>query len=111
MSSHFHGNQQWEKALSLSYYLTRNRPISSTEATFRRHGYFRAAILLSVLTYFIYCNPSYSYTYSYLRQRYGWDEGEPILPKLLTLKDSVPPSVGSGGPSSVPSDGKPSPSS
>ncbi|CCW62217.1 unnamed protein product [Phytomonas sp. EM1] len=93
MVGHFSNRGDAEKRLSLRYILSANRPLSPAEQRFRAHGYARAALLLTMMVYFIYCNPEYSYTYSRMRKKFGWDQGDSIFPKYLEIQ-KIPPSVG-----------------
>ncbi|ESL06108.1 hypothetical protein TRSC58_06223 [Trypanosoma rangeli SC58] len=87
MSEHFSGKEEAVRRTSLSYLLSPYRPRSVGEQKFLRHAIFRAAALMGFLLYFIYCNPEYSYTYSYLQEKYAGGGGDkPLIPKLLKLK-------------------------
>ncbi|CBH18245.1 hypothetical proten, conserved [Trypanosoma brucei gambiense DAL972] len=90
MSSHFSGREEAVHRSSLSYLLSPNRPRSAGEQRFIRHAVFRATAFIGFIFYFIYCNPEYSYTYSYLQKEYGLGLGEPWLPKLLKLQKRPP---------------------
>nr|CCC53830.1 conserved hypothetical protein [Trypanosoma vivax Y486] len=86
MSSHFSGGKDGVYRTSLAYFLSPNRPRSVCEQRFLRHAKFRAVALVGFIAYFVYCNPEYSYTYSYLQKEYGIGTGKQLLPKLLELQ-------------------------
>lgn len=83
MSSHFTSKAEIERKTSLSHLLDPRRPRSPAEQRFVNHAYCRAALVLGMLCYFVYCNPEYSYTYTALRRRYGWDKGDPLFPQYF----------------------------
>ncbi|CBZ24173.1 conserved hypothetical protein [Leishmania mexicana MHOM/GT/2001/U1103] len=92
MSKHFAGRKDAERTTGLTYLLSPSRVQSPGELRFRRHGYVRCGFAIGMVLYFVYCNPEYSYTYTALRQRCGWDMTEPIFPQYLTLQPSRIPS-------------------
>ncbi|CAD2220533.1 hypothetical protein AGDE_10920 [Angomonas deanei] len=87
MSSHFNNVKTAEKRLSLSYLLSKERPLTPGEIRFRNHGYFRGAVLLFMVTYFVYCNPDYSWEYTAMREYFGWDKKPPMFPQILKLAE------------------------
>ncbi|KAH9586232.1 hypothetical protein LSM04_001623 [Trypanosoma melophagium] len=90
MSKHFTGKEEAVRRTSLSYLLSPSRPRTVGEQKFVRHAIFRATAVIGLLVYFVYCNPEYSYTFSFLRERYGLGEGKPLIPKLLELRKNPP---------------------
>ncbi|CAC9453273.1 conserved hypothetical protein [Leishmania infantum JPCM5] len=88
MSKHFAGRKDAERTTGLAYLLSPSRVQSPGELRFRRHGYVRCGFVIGMLLYFVYCNPEYSYTYTALRQRCGWDMKESMFPQYLTLQPS-----------------------
>jgi hypothetical protein len=91
MSKHFTQKEEIERTTRFSYLVSPTRPMSAGEARFRYHGYFRAAVMMGLLFYFIYCNPEYSYTYTALRSELGWDKEKPMFPQYLKRQPSVLP--------------------
>ncbi|EAN95183.1 hypothetical protein, conserved [Trypanosoma cruzi] len=91
MSEHFSGKEEAVRRTSLSHLLSPYRPRSAGEQKFLRHATFRAVALMGFITYFIYCNPEYSYAYSYLQEKYGIGTGRPSIPKLLKLEKKKTP--------------------
>lgn len=91
MSKHFTRKEEVERTTRLSYLFSPLRPLTPGEVRFRYHGYVRGAFVMSLLLYFVYCNPEYSYTYSALRTRYGWDKDPPMLPQYLKIQSPVTP--------------------
>ncbi|KAK7196996.1 hypothetical protein NESM_000643100 [Novymonas esmeraldas] len=89
MSKHFAARAETERTTGLAHLLSPTRPRSPGELRFRRHGLARGAFVLTALVYFVYCNPEYSYTYTALRQRCGWDGSEPLLPQFLKVHSSL----------------------
>ncbi|KAG5484554.1 hypothetical protein CUR178_07145 [Leishmania enriettii] len=88
MSRHFTGRKDAERATGLAYLLSPTRIPSPGEVRFRRHGYVRAGCVIGALLYFVYCNPEYSYAYTALRQRCGWDMTESRFPQYLKVQSS-----------------------
>ncbi|AIN95934.1 hypothetical protein LPMP_090180 [Leishmania panamensis] len=88
MSKHFAGRSDAERTTGLAYLLSPTRFQSPGEVRFRRHGYVRGCFVMSMLLYFVYCNPECSHTYAALRQRCGWDTTEPMFPQYLKLQSS-----------------------
>ncbi|PBJ80500.1 hypothetical protein BCY84_01314 [Trypanosoma cruzi cruzi] len=93
MSEHFSGKEEAVRRTSLSHLLSPYRPRSAGEQKFLRHATFRAVALMGFITYFIYCNPEYSYVYSYLQGKYGIGTGRPLIPKLLKLEKKKTPII------------------
>lgn len=85
MSKHFAGKTETERKTGLPYLLSPRRPLTPGEARFRVHSGVRAALVLGMALYFVYCNPDYSYTYSALRRRWGWEGTTPIFPQYLAM--------------------------
>lgn len=86
MSKHFTNKAEVQHKTSLSHLLDPRRPKSPGELRFIYHGYFRVGIAATLLTYFLYCNPEYSYTYTAVRERYGWDKQEPSFPQYFKIQ-------------------------
>ncbi|KAG5485452.1 hypothetical protein LSCM1_07536 [Leishmania martiniquensis] len=91
MSRHFTGRAEAERTTGLAYLLSPTRTVSPGELRFRRHAYARGACMIVMVLYFVYCNPEYSYVYTALRQRCGWDMEKSMFPQYLKLEPSQAP--------------------
>lgn len=86
-SSHHIPQAVAEKRSSLAWLFSPNRKRSAMEHKFWRHAYFRSIVFLTGCVYFVYCNPEYSHTYHYFRQRMGWRDDAPSwLPQIWKIQ-------------------------
>eukprot|EP00796_Vickermania_ingenoplastis_P000639 gene639-356_t len=102
MSSHFRAPNETEKKFSWAYFLSPTRERSAMEQRFWKHAYFRSVVFLTGCLYFVYCNPEYSHTYSWIRRRMGWGPDDPpLLPQIWKIQilgvPSPSPEGGEGG--------------
>ncbi|GET86267.1 hypothetical protein, conserved [Leishmania tarentolae] len=88
MSRHFSERKDAERSTGLLYLLSPSRVPSPGEQRFRWHGHVRCALVIGMGIYFVYCNPEYSYAYTALRQRCGWNTTEPMFPQYLKLQST-----------------------
>ncbi|EPY30016.1 hypothetical protein STCU_04278 [Strigomonas culicis] len=95
MSSHFANMAKTETESRLRWLFSTSRPLTPGEIRFRKHAYYRGAVVFAMACYFAYCNPEYSIVLSYIRERNGWtDETPSVLPKYWTLaKQPVGPAA------------------
>lgn len=93
MSSHFDGKEAETKTDWTKYFRTNWRPTTYAEQRFTWHMKLRAGAFVVYLLGFIYYNPEYSYTMTYInnwlkerRERLEKEEAERVTPPLPSNK-------------------------
>jgi hypothetical protein len=71
MSEHFTNKDKAEERTDWRRYFRRSyQPTTEGEIRFLRHAKFRAALFFAYLIGFIYMNPEYSYTATWIQKKY-----------------------------------------
>ncbi|CUG93771.1 transmembrane protein, putative [Bodo saltans] len=71
MSEHFTNKQKAEERTDWRRFINRNyQPTTQGEIRFLRHAKFRAGLFFVYLFGFIYMNPEYSYTATWIQTKY-----------------------------------------